>query len=78
MPKKIRQAANYAINKEAIVNDVLEGTAAIVAGPTPPADFAMGISSLQPYPYDPAKAKLGLTEGGSGMLDPVNGNSNTS
>ena len=25
---RVRQAANYAINKEAIVNDVLEGTAA--------------------------------------------------
>ena len=31
MDKKVRQAANYAINKEAIVNDVLEGTAAVAA-----------------------------------------------
>ena len=34
--KLARQAANYAINKKAIVEDVLEGTAAIAAGPTPP------------------------------------------
>ncbi len=34
---RVRQAANYAINKEAIVNDVLEGTAEVAAGPTPPA-----------------------------------------
>ena len=33
---RVRQAANYAINK-AIVNDVIEGTAAVAAGPTPPA-----------------------------------------
>ena len=83
--KKVRQAANYAINKKAIVQDVLEGTAAIAAGPTPPA-FAWAYNdSLQPYPYDPAKAKALLkeagvsgakltfyvTQGGSGMLDPV-------
>ena len=35
--KRVRQAANYAVNKEALVNDVLEGTAEVAAGPTPPA-----------------------------------------
>ncbi|MCV3271823.1 ABC transporter substrate-binding protein [Roseobacter sinensis] len=82
---RVRQAANYAINKSAIVNDVLEGTAAVAAGPTPPA-FAWAYNeSLEPYPYDPEKAKaliaeagaegaeltFYVTEGGSGMLDPV-------
>ncbi len=82
---RVRQAANYAINKEAIVNDVLEGTADVAAGPTPPA-FAWAYNpSLEPYPYDPDKALALLkeagaegaeltfyvTEGGSGMLDPV-------
>lgn len=83
--KRVRQAANYAINKEAIVNDVLEGTAEVAAGPTPPA-FAWAYNrDLEPYPYDPAKARelisaagadgaeltFYVTEGGSGMLDPV-------
>ncbi len=83
--KRVRQAANYAINKEAIVKDVLEGTATVAAGPTPPA-FAWAYNEeLEPYPYDPEKAraliaKAGtdgaelvfyVTEGGSGMLDPV-------
>ena len=83
--KLVRQAANYAINKKAIVENVLEGTAAIAAGPTPPA-FAWAYNdALEPYPYDPAKARSLLkeagvsnakltfyvTQGGSGMLDPV-------
>jgi peptide/nickel transport system substrate-binding protein len=82
---RVRQAANYAINKEAIVNDVLEGTAAVAAGPTPPA-FAWAYNDeLEPYPYDPDRARellaeagienpsitFYVTEGGSGMLDPV-------
>lgn len=83
--KLVRQAANYAINKEALVNDVLEGTAEVAAGPTPPA-FAWAYNdALDPYPYDPEKAKellaeagaegaeltFYVTEGGSGMLDPI-------
>ncbi len=83
--KRVRQAANYAINKEAIVNDVLEGTATVAAGPTPPA-FAWAYNeALDPYPYDPDKARaliaeagaegatltFFVTEGGSGMLDPI-------
>ncbi|MFD0981637.1 ABC transporter substrate-binding protein [Tropicimonas aquimaris] len=82
---KVRQAANYAINKQAIVENVLEGTAEVAAGPTPPA-FAWAYNeALEPYPYDPEKAKaliaeagaegaeltFYVTEGGSGMLDPV-------
>nr|WP_246225847.1 ABC transporter substrate-binding protein [Chelativorans xinjiangense] len=83
--KAARQAVNYAINKQALVENVLQGTAEIAAGPTPPA-FAWAYNeALEPYPYDPEKAKQLLeeagydgeevvfyvTEGGSGMLDPV-------
>ncbi len=83
--QRVRQAANYAIDKEAIVNDVLEGTAEVAAGPTPPA-FAWAYNdALEPYPHDPDRARALLaeagaegaeltffvTEGGSGMLDPV-------
>ena len=83
--KRARQAANYAVNKEALVNEVLEGTAEVAAGPTPPA-FAWAYNpDLEPYPYYPDKAReliaeagadgaeltFYVTEGGSGMLDPV-------
>ncbi|WP_108887555.1 ABC transporter substrate-binding protein, partial [Pseudoprimorskyibacter insulae] len=62
---KVRQAANYAINKEAIVKDVLEGTADVAAGPTPPA-FAWAYNpELEPYPYDPEKAKALIAEAGA-------------
>ncbi|GAB5377265.1 MAG: hypothetical protein AcusKO_37270 [Acuticoccus sp.] len=64
---------------------MLQGTADVAAGPTPPA-FAWAYNeALEPYPHDPDKAKALLeeagydgapitfyvTEGGSGMLDPV-------
>ncbi len=83
--KRVRQAINYAINKEALVKNVLQGTATVATGPTPKA-FAWAYNdSLQPYPYNPDKArklieKAGhkgaqitfyVTEGGSGMLDPI-------
>ncbi|QEE45387.1 ABC transporter substrate-binding protein [Rhizobium sp. WL3] len=82
--KRVRQAANYAVNKETLVNDVLQGTATVAAGPIPPA-FNWVESAVEPYAYDPEKAKALLaeagvdnpqltfyvTEGGSGMLDPI-------
>jgi len=83
--KKVRQAINYAIDKKALVENVLQGTAEIASGPTPPA-FAWAYNEqLQPYPHDVEKAKqlikeagaegaevtFYVTEGGSGMLDPV-------
>jgi peptide/nickel transport system substrate-binding protein len=83
---KMRQAVNYAIDKESLVTNVLQGTATVAAGPTPEA-FAWAYNEdLEPYPYDPERAKeliaeagyadgvetvFFVTEGGSGMLDPV-------
>jgi peptide/nickel transport system substrate-binding protein len=83
--KRVRQAVNYAIDKKSLVENVLQGTAEVASGPTPPA-FAWAYNEdMQPYPYDPEKAKalieeaghagaeltFYVTEGGSGMLDPV-------
>ncbi|WP_420828373.1 ABC transporter substrate-binding protein [Devosia salina] len=82
---RVRQAVNYAVNKESLVNDVLQGTAEVSAGPIPPAFNWAYNEDVDPYPYDPEMAKKLLaeagaegasltfyvTEGGSGMLDPV-------
>jgi len=84
--KRVRQAANFAINKGALVDDVLKGTATVADGITPPAFTWAHDDALKPYPYDPAKAKalmaeagyangidvtFYVTESGSGMLSPV-------
>ncbi len=83
--KRVRQAANYAIDKQALVENVLQGTAEVAAGPTPPAFSWAYNEALEPYPHDPEKARALLkeagaegaeltfyvTQGGSGMLDPV-------
>ncbi|GHC18842.1 ABC transporter substrate-binding protein [Aidingimonas halophila] len=83
--KAMRQAVNYAINKQALVDNVLQGTAEVAAGPIPPAFEWAYNDELEPYPYDPEKAReliaeaghedaeltFYVTEGGSGMLDPV-------
>jgi peptide/nickel transport system substrate-binding protein len=83
--KKVRQAVNYALNKESLVNDVLQGTADVSAGPIPPAFNWAYNEEVEPYPYDPERARellaeagaegaeltFFVTEGGSGMLDPV-------
>ena len=82
---RVRQAVNYAVNKESLVNDVLQGTAEVSAGPIPPAFNWAYNEDVDPYPYDPEMARQLLaeagaegasltflvTEGGSGMLDPV-------
>ena len=59
---KVRQALNYAINKEALIKVAFAGYAAPAQGPLPPTiDFA---ARYQPWPYDPAKARELLKEAG--------------
>lgn len=82
---KVRQAVNYAVDKRAIVEDVLRGTVEIAHGPLAPAypDYNPAVAEF--YPYDPEMARQLLTEagwpadrevvfrcsiGGSGMLLP--------
>eukprot|EP00873_Tetraselmis_striata_P030286 jgi/Tetstr1/450550/TSEL_037586.t1 len=83
--KLVRQAANYAVNKDALVNDILQGTATVSDSPIAPAFNWAYNEDLEPYPYDPDMAEQLLseagvdnpevtfyvTEGGSGMLDPI-------
>ncbi len=83
---RVRRAVNYAIDKQALVEHVLQNTATVAAGPVPRA-FAWAYNEqVKPYPYDPEHARFllreaGLADGvtvsllvptsGSGMLAPV-------
>jgi peptide/nickel transport system substrate-binding protein len=60
---RVRQALNYAIDKELISKALFDGKAIICAGPISPRTFGHS-PNLKPYPYDPAKAKSLLKEAG--------------
>lgn len=60
--QRVRQALNYAVNKEAIVQVLLQGYAHVMDSPLTPESFAY--KSTGQYKYDPAKAKQLLAEAG--------------
>jgi len=83
---RVRQAANHAINRASLVDDVLQGSATVANSPTPPAFGSAHNPDIKGYDYNPERAKQLLaeagypngvdvtfyvTEGGSGMLDPI-------
>ncbi len=82
---RMRRAVNFAVNKEAIVNELLQGTARIAHGIIPAAFDWAADPALEAYPYDPDRARrliaeagfegatvrLFATTSGSGMLDPL-------
>jgi glutathione transport system substrate-binding protein len=59
---RVRQAMNYAINKEAIIKAVLRGHGKPADSPLAPRVW--GHTPVKSYPYDPAKAKALLAEAG--------------
>ncbi len=59
---RIRQAINYAVDKEAIVKEILGGAGGVSDAPIMPLIF--GHSPQEPYKYDPEKAKQLLTAAG--------------
>jgi len=59
----VRQAANYAINREAIAQDLLHGTASPAYQAAPKGTFAYDPNG-NVYSYDPAKAKALLAQAG--------------
>jgi len=81
---RVRRAANMAINRASMIEDLLQNTATEAVGPIPRAFTGAVDPDLEPYPYDPEKARqliqeaglegeevvLFATEGGSGMLSP--------
>ncbi len=63
--KRVREALNYAINKQALVENVPQNTATVASGPTPAAFSWAYNDALKPYPYDPAKTSELLKAAGA-------------
>jgi dipeptide transport system substrate-binding protein len=61
--KRVRQALNLAINKEAIIDAVFQGAGKIAKNPLPPTLWSYN-DAVQDYPYDPEQAKKLLEEAG--------------
>jgi len=61
--KLVRQAMNYAINKQDIIDGVYGGLGQTAKNPLPPGMWSYN-DDIEDYPYDPAKAKALLAEAG--------------
>lgn len=61
--KKTRQALSYAVDRQGIINAVLFGQGEPIASIVKPGTWAYN-TQLEPYPYNPTKAKQLLAEDG--------------
>jgi ABC-type transport system substrate-binding protein len=59
---RVREALNYAIDKESIVKNIYQDMAAVI--PTLVGPLNIGYAAVKGYPYDPAKAKKLLADAG--------------
>ncbi len=62
---RVRQALNYAVDKEALAEGLFEGYAQIARGQLLSPSFFGFNQNVEAYPYDPAKAKALLKEAGA-------------
>jgi peptide/nickel transport system substrate-binding protein len=63
LDKRVRQALNYAVNKQTIIDGVLDGYGTLIATISTP-EYAGYDASITPYEYDPDKARQLLAEAG--------------
>ncbi|MCC6173940.1 MAG: hypothetical protein IT305_01445 [Chloroflexi bacterium] len=61
---KVRQALNWAVNREALSNDIMRGLAVPSTSPFAPTGTAGYDPDIKGYSFDPAKAKALLAEAG--------------
>lgn len=62
---RVRQALNYAVDKNALAEGLFEGFAQVAQGQLLSPSFFGFNPKVGPYPYDPAKAKALLQEAGA-------------
>ena len=62
---RVRRALNYAIDREAFIAGLLDNTTRAPSQPATPGVLGYD-PTLEPYPYDPERAKALLTEAGYG------------
>ncbi len=63
--KRVRQALNYAVNKQAVIDAIFGGIGNPASQAAVPTAFGYN-SDIKPYPYDPDKARALLAEAGYG------------
>jgi ABC-type transport system substrate-binding protein len=68
--KEVRQALNYAVNKEELSQGLYDGDMVVAGGVLPPTDWAYN-PDLKGYEYDPAKATELLTAAGYNEGNPL-------
>ncbi len=61
--RRVRQALNMAVNKQAIIDAVFQGAARIAKNPIPPTMWSYN-DAVRDYPYDPEAAKRLLADAG--------------
>jgi peptide/nickel transport system substrate-binding protein len=61
---KVRQALNYAIDRDTLVKTLMRGASRPAYTPCTPRNFGCDEAAAVKYPYDPAKAKQLLAEAG--------------
>lgn len=60
--RRVRQALNYALDVQYLIDTIMDGAALPLNGPLTPLHF--GYDPVEPYPYDPDKARSLLTDAG--------------
>jgi peptide/nickel transport system substrate-binding protein len=68
--KEVRQALNYAVNKDELSEGLYNGNMVPAGGVLPPVDWAFN-PDLQSYPYDPDRARELLAEAGYDEANPL-------
>ncbi len=68
--REVRQALNYAVNKEELSEGLYNGNMVAAGGVLPPVDWAFN-PDLQSYPYDPDRARELLAEAGYDESNPL-------